>query len=685
MTVATRAVFLSYASQDAEAATRICEALRAAGVEVWLDQSTLRPGDAWDAQIKRQIHKCALFLPVISANTNARSEGYFRREWNLATRRLLDMAQDTPFFVPVVIDETREADARVPDEFRGVHWSRLPSGEAPPAFAQHVLQLLGQDPASAPAGNSAIRMAHPGAPISRPHGSRRRQLALALSGLLLLGLGGGFWWYYQDASETPAPRLPAVTMPQEAVATANEKSIAVLPFTDMSAEKNQEYMADGIAEELLNLLTQVSELRVIARTSSFSFKGKDLDVDEIARRLNVANVLEGSVRKSGDKLRITAQLVRASDSSHLWSQTYDRQIADVFKMQDEIAASVVSELKIKLLGTAPPTSRVTDPQAYSLLLQARASVRQGTPAAVKRAIAQLDQALAIDPAYAAAWADLANAYTLEMTNGWRSIEEANRLSRHAIERTLALDPDYVSGHAVLGWILTAHDRDYKTAVDHTERAMALEPTNLDAVDQAGYLARRLGRHELAIALYQYLVAHDPFNYIHHQNLAYAYWYAGRIDDALNEHRLILVLDPAVPGVHAPISEMLLLNGDAAAALGEVDQETDEQFRLPALAMAYHALGRKVDSDAALAKLIRKYKSTAAYSIATVLAYRGEADDAFDWLEKAAQYHDANVGTLPVYPTLANLHSDPRWVPFLRKLGMAPEQLAAIKFDVTLPQ
>jgi TolB-like protein/tetratricopeptide (TPR) repeat protein len=524
------------------------------------------------------------------------------------------------------------------------------------------------------------------------HGARGQQKVSGTEVMiiaLLIAVGGAVLWRdstdYGQATQTAAVATPApaAALPVAPVAP-NDKSIAVLPFVDMSAERNQEYMADGISEELLNLLNKVSGLRVIARTSSFSFKGKNLDVAEIARRLNVANVLEGSVRKSGDKLRITAQLVRASDSSHLWSQTYDRQIDDVFKVQDEIAASVVSELRIKLLGTATPTSRVTDPQAYSLLLQARASVRQGTPAAVKRAIAQFDQALAIDPAYAAAWADLANAYTLEMTNGWRSIEEANRLSRHAIERTLAIDPDYVSAHAVLGWILVAHDRDYKSAVDHTERAMALEPTNFDAVDQAGYLARRLGRHELAIALYQYLVAHDPFNYIHHQNLAYAYWYAGQIDNALNEHRLILVLDPAVPGVHAPIGEMLLLNGDAAAALREVEQETDEQFRLPALAMAYHALGRKADSDAALAELIRKYKSTAAYSIATVLAYRGEADAAFDWLEKAAHYHDANLGTLPVYPTLANLRSDPRWVPFLRKLGMAPEQLAAIKFDVTLP-
>jgi len=516
------------------------------------------------------------------------------------------------------------------------------------------------------------------------HGDRGQQrITTPELGMLTLALllGGGVLWYFQRASETSTATSPAPT----AETLPTDASIAVLPFVNMSPDKDQEYFADGISEELLNLLAQVPELRVIARTSSFSFKGKDVDIAEIARRLNVANVLEGSVRKSGDKLRITAQLVRASDSSHLWSQTYDRQMADVFEVQDEIAASVVSELKIKLLGTAPPTSHVTDPQAYSLLLQARASFRQGTAEAVKRSIKQFDQALAIDPGYAAAWADLANAYELEMTNGWRPIEEGNRLARQAIERALALDPDYVAAHAVLGWILVAHDLDYKAAVQHTERAMALEPTNPDAIDTAAYVARRLGRHDLAIALYEYLVARDPLNYIHHSNLAYAYWYAGRIDDALNEHRLILALNPDLPGTHAPIAEVLLLNGDATAALTEVEQEADEQFRLPVLAMTYHSLGRTADSDAALAELVRKYEGTSAFSIAMVLAYRGEADRAFEWLDKAVRYHDTLVGTLAVYPSLASLHSDPRWLPFLRKHGMAPEQLAAIKFEVKVPK
>ncbi len=360
------AVFLSYASEDADAATRICEALRAAGVEVWFDRSELRGGDAWDLQIKKQIHDCALFLPVISAHTTARTEGYFRREWNLAKRRLLDMAEDKAFLVPVVVDETRETDARVPEEFLHLQWTRLPGGETPPAFAKRVRQLLGLDPAPAPAAKAAATGAIE--PNTQSAGSVRprstalvRRIGLPLiAGLLVLG--GGAYWYFKDTSDVPAAKPQPATTPPAAAAVPNEKSIAVLPFVDMSAEKNQEYMSDGIAEELLNLLAQVPDLKVIARTSSFAFKGQNIDIAEIAKKLNVTHVLEGSVRTSGKQMRITAQLVRAADRTHLWSDRYDRPMDDIFAVQDHIANAVVSELRIELLGAAPKAKQ-KDPES----------------------------------------------------------------------------------------------------------------------------------------------------------------------------------------------------------------------------------------------------------------------------------------------------------------------------------
>jgi TolB-like protein len=290
------------------------------------------------------------------------------------------------------------------------------------------------------------------------HGDRGQQRIttpeFAILTLLLL-LGGGAFWYYKRASDTA---MVASAPPVSAVATATDRSIAVLPFVNMSSDKDQEYFANGISEELLNLLAQVPELRVIARTSSFSFKGKEVDIAEIARKLNVANVLEGSVRKSGDTLRITAQLVRASDSSHLWSQTYDRQMTDVFKVQDEIAATVVSELKIKLLGPAPKVS-TTDPKAYTLFLQAREIGRQFTRAGFEQSNDLYQQSLALDPDYAAAWEGLASNYCDQAFSGLRPIDEAIRFARDATNKALTLDPTSARAHSRMSWIASSYDLD----------------------------------------------------------------------------------------------------------------------------------------------------------------------------------------------------------------------------------
>ena len=516
------------------------------------------------------------------------------------------------------------------------------------------------------------------------HGDRREQRVsrteLAILTLLFL-VGGGIFWRYERASETTSVTVPP---PPTAVAVATDHSIAVLPFVNMSSDKEQEYFSDGLSEELLNLLAQVPQLRVIARTSSFSFKGKEADIAEIARKLNVAHVLEGSVRKSGNTLRITAQLIRTSDSSHLWSQTYDRQLTDVFKVQDEIAAAVVSELKITLLGNAPK-AKAADPRAYALFLQAREVYRKSTPAAMERAIALYNQALAIDPTYAPAWVGLADVYVFQVNNGLKLADEGIQLAREATEKALALDPEYALAHAELGWIAVFYDRDLAAAARHIERALALDPANLDVIFVAALLARRLGRLDQAIALGQYQVTRDPVNTEAHDELANTYRYAARLDEALAEMRTVLSLNPGFVNQHELLGEVLLQKGDAKAALTEMQREANEPDRLAGLSMAYYALGQKAESDAALADVIKKYEKTSAYTIASALAFTGQADRSFAWLDKALRYHDPALGSLPVYPMFANVHSDPRWLPFLRRLGMAPEQLAAIRFDVTVPK
>ena len=396
----TGSVFLSYASQDAEAAARICEALQAVGVNVWLDKSALRGGDAWDAQIKKRIHDCALFIPVISAHSNARSEGYFRGEWNLATRRLLNMAHDAAFLVPVVVDGTREDDARVPEEFLLAQWTWLPKGETPPAFAHRVRQLLEVEPVSVRDARSgeagkierSTRGEHSVGPwhwLFGPHGKQRvRGAGLALMALLLV-LGAGAFWYYQRVGDAPAATPARVAESIGLAAATSEKSIAVLPFVNMSSEAEQEYLSDGISEQLLNVLAKVPQLRVISRSSAFSLKGQNIEVTEIAKRLNVTHVLEGSVRKSGNQVRIAAQLIEARSDTHVWSETYDRELTDIFAVQDEIALAVVHQLKLALLNDdLPARSTTTSLEAYNAYLRGRFYWNEGDPTDLEKATAE---------------------------------------------------------------------------------------------------------------------------------------------------------------------------------------------------------------------------------------------------------------------------------------------------------
>jgi TolB-like protein/lipoprotein NlpI len=511
--------------------------------------------------------------------------------------------------------------------------------------------------------------------VSRPE--------LAILATIVAFVGGTLWWYVSRIDESAWVVDTGVSETRHAV-QADAASIAVLPFVNMSPDKDQEYFADGISEELRNLLAQVPELRVIARTSSFSFKGKEVDVATIAETLNVANVLEGSVRKSGNTLRITAQLIRTSDSSHLWSETYDRPMTDVFKVQDEIAAAVVEQLKLKLLG-APPKAQTTDPEAFALLMQARHFMRQGTDEGLEQSLASYQQALAIDPGYAAAWSGLAFVYFLQALSDPPRRDEDYVLAREAVGKALALDPDCADAHWVLGTLALGERHDLAMGARHFTRALALDPASSDILRSASYLARNLGRYEEAIAIGKYAIARDPVSSLAHFNLGVVYQGAGHYDEAIESMRTALRLSPGRLYAHAAIGESLLLKGEGEAALAEMKLEPDESSRLGGLAMAQYALGHRAESDAALRELTDKYGQDEPNAIAWVLAFRGEADHAFEWLERAFQSRTPGLHRMVGNRLFDNLHDDPRWVPFLRRVGAAPEQLEAIKFDVTAPK
>jgi len=462
------------------------------------------------------------------------------------------------------------------------------------------------------------------------------------------------------------------------------KSIAVLPFVDMSQAKDQGYFSDGISEELLNLLSKIPELKVAARTSSFSFKGKEVEIPEIARQLHVTNVLEGSVRRSGDQLRITAQLVRAAEGYHLWSETYDRKMDDVFKIQDEIAGEVVKELRVKLLAAAPKT-RTAVPQAYALYLQARELARQLNSDAFAKSDALYRQVIEIDPSYAPAWDGLARNFLAEAGSGVLSSQEGYARARAAAEKALEIDPDYAPAHAALGWI-ASNDNELAGAARHYQEALTLDPTDLDVLRNAAGFLSNLGRLGETLALEEAVVRRDPVNVVALSNLGYYQCLAGRYDAAIASLRTVLSLSPNRGGAHLELGTALMLKGDATAALAEIEKEKSELLRMIGLPMAYCALGRKADADAALSASIAKSEKDGAYNIAYVYAFCGDADKAFEWLDKAVIYRDPGLANIATENLFDKIHSDPRWLPFLRKIGKAPDQLAKIEFKMPpLPQ
>ena len=434
----------------------------------------------------------------------------------------------------------------------------------------------------------------------------------------------------------------------------------------------------------MNLLTRIPELRVAARTSSFSFKDQNLEILEIAERLKVAHVLEGSVRKAGNQVRITAQLIKTDDGYHLWSESYDRTLDDIFAIQDEIAAEVVARLKVTLLGDVPKAEE-TEPEVYALYLQARHLGRRGTAGDWEQSNALYQQALAIDPNYATAWSGLADNYIEQAGWGLRPLDEGFTLARETANQALALNPVYAPAHASLGNIALLYDRDLEATARHLEHALALEPANPEILSMVAYLVANLGRLDEAIAIGEYVVNRDPVNPVYHEFLGFSYLRARRLDEAIASFRTALKLSPGYRAVHYRIGVALLLKGESQAALAEMQQEQFSTKQLEGETIAYHALGQQAESDAALAELIDKNEYGAAYNIAYVLAFRGEADRAFGWLDKAVQYNDSGLGQIANQPEFTNIHDDPRWLPFLEGIGMSPQQLDAIEFKVTLPE
>jgi tetratricopeptide (TPR) repeat protein len=381
-------------------------------------------------------------------------------------------------------------------------------------------------------------------------------------------------------------------------------------------------------------------------------------------------------------VRITAQLIEARSDTHLWSETYERTLDDIFAIQNEIAAAVVEELKPALLGDTPLADQI-DPEAFALYLQAMYFSQRGTAEAYQQSLALLQQVVAIAPNYARAWRGIGANYINQVGRNLIAVDVGSALAREAIEVALSLDPGSALAHSSVAWMEMTYDGDLETAADHFEYALSLEPANLVVILESADLMKKLGRLDECIKLLEHVSSRDPVNPTTHSNLGTAYLWAGRFDEAIASHRTALTLSPERFRVHYRIGEALLLKGEPEAALEEIMQEPMEGFLLIGQAMAYHALGRAVEADAALNALIEKYERDAPYNIAYIYAFRGEADNAFAWLDKAVEYRDPGLQNVGVNILFASLYDDPRWLPFLERFGKSPEQLAEIQFTVAL--
>jgi TolB-like protein len=670
MTEPAKAVFLSYASQDAEAAQRICDALRAAGIEVWFDQSELRGGDVWDQKIRHQIRDCALFIPIISANTQARPEGYFRLEWRLADQRTHLMGRSRAFLVPVCIDNTPDLDADAPDSFLAIQWTRLPAGETSPVFTKRVAHLLSPEAAPAPAKAGSTAAAVPQAtaalrqPASGPAISRQTQWVVLIAVLAVVGVGYlavDKFWISSSATPSSAARFPPPP-----------HSIAVLPFVNMSGDPKQEYFSEGLTEELLNSLSRINELQVAARTSSFSFQGEHPDIATVAHKLNVGAVLEGSVRRSGHTIRVTAQLINAVSGFHLWSQTYDRDLGDVLKLQTEIATTVASSLRVALLegtGRRIELGGTTDPAAFDAYLRGLKIARTADSAAEARAaLAAYTDAVQHDPDFATAFAER----SVELTN-FADFDAHGAEAGEAYDRALAdartavrLAPDLALGHYVLG-VARENFLQIPEASEEFERAAELAPGS--ARIQAAYSrhSAQLRHTAAALSAGRRAIALDPLNFHVHRTVGIALLLSRRYSDALAAFETAISLQPDYLRNHVLLGAARYELGDLQGSRAACEVAAATLGGKVCLAKTYQKLGRRADAEAELQALRASSGDEGALDYAAIYAQWGEVAKALEWLETAWRLRDSSLAELKAEPDLDPLRNEPRFQAIEREL------------------
>ena len=629
------AVFISYASQDAALANSIVESLEQQGLRCWLAPRDVRPGALYADAIVAAINEAQALVLVLSGS--AVTSSHVSREVERAASKRKPMIAFRIDAAPLsraleyFLGESQWIDARA---------LGMPAALA--KLAETVAQGLGQTAAVDPVASAK--------PLERT--KLMAGAAVVISVAIAVAVGAYVWSQKHEAARSAA--APAIT----------DKSVAVLPFLDMSEKKDQEYLSDGLSEELIDTLTKVPELRVPARTSSFYFKGKQATLAEIGKALSVAHVLEGSVQKSGDKLRITAQLVSVDSGYHLWSQAYDRKADDIFKIEDEISSAVAAALKASLLAGESPRTTARSAEAHALVLEAQYLYLRSEPSHFQVAADYFQQAISLDPNYAAAWAGLSKALG-NLPGGWQARRER---AAAAAERALALDPKLAEAHIAMGKIYLYFDFDWTAADREFRQALALEPSDASALHWGGIFAWHLGRFDDALSFYQQSLAVDPLNPRLRWLIGLVYLDTGRPTEAETSFRRLLELDPANTDAIWGIGMALVLRGEAEAGIAQLEREADQAWREYILAIAYYILGRKSDSNAAVASYELQHGKDAPYNIACLHAQRGELNQAFTALQRALEQRDQGIaGLIADRFCWKAAAGDPRYESFLRKM------------------
>ena len=652
----SRTVFLSYASPDAEVANQVCQFLESHGVSCWMAPRDVKPGTVYADAIVRAINDATALVLVLSANAMAST--HVGREVERAAskhKQIVAFRVDAASLSPALeyfLSDSQWIDVPVLGMPGGLVKLKEAVGQ-PSRVSSQVNPVLGSGGAS---GRASMHRTVDTAAVAK-------RVVFVAAIVIALGVGGTFAlrFWQSKPGDAQAP----------AAAVISDKSVAVLPFADMSEKHDQEYFSDGLAEELIDVLTRVPNLRVPARTSSFSFKGKATTIGEIARTLGVTHVLEGSVRKAGDHMRITAQLVRADNGFHLWSQTYDRDVRDIFAVQDDIARAVGEQLKITLLGSdAVAPKQAISTEAHNLYLQGRYLTDRDTAADLDQAVLLYERALALAPNYAPAWAWLAFCHSRRVGQGLDTTGAGFSKVTTAATRAIAIDPQLPEPYMMLAIAHMQYDLDWKAAAEELAKVVALDPNNALAQQSLGHLNEATGRMSDALTHFRRAVDGDPLNLLHSKYLGRALQYAGQPAESVAVLRHAIELNAQFPGLHYELGRALLRLGDPQAARAAFEAEADPSWRSFGLPIGYLVTHRDPEARAALAALVA-HSAGSEFQVAETYAFFGETDKSFEWLERARTLHDPGIIWSRRDPFLASIAGDPRCRALLQQAGMPP--------------